>query len=188
MVRSIPFILLALAEVGIKGPQAETYAHILQEEGKKRNFDPVTVVVLIAGESGGRASVVNSQGCVGLGQICLSNFPYCQKGKSYDKARCDAKKARLQSGPVNLRHIAAAISSNREFCNRKTGKRGRTRNQWRHWLPSYGGYNAPSKGVWCGQKKVKGKWVNVPIPKRVQQYMAKRVRIIKAVQRKMRKR
>ena len=188
MFRSIPFILLALAEVGITGPRAQTYATILQEEGKKRNFDPVTVVVLIAGESSGRTSIVNSQGCVGLGQICLSNYKFCQKGVNFDGARCDAKKKQLQSGPYNLRVVAAAITANRKMCNKRTGKRSKkTRNQWRHWLPSYGGYNGRPRGVLCGQKKVKGRWRNVKIPKRISKYMKRRKQVIRAVSRKLRR-
>ncbi len=189
MFRSIPFILLALAEVGITGPRAKVYAPILQEDGKKRGFDPITVVVLIAGESSGRTKIVNHLGCVGLGQICLSNFKYCKKGKHYDGVRCEAKKKQLQSGPYNLRAIASAITVNRKMCNKRTGKRSKkTRSQWRHWLPSYGGYNKLKKGILCGQKKVKGRWKNVPIPRRISGYMKRRVRVIKAVKRKMRRR
>ena len=193
MFRSIPFIIAALAEVGITGATARVYAPILQEEGKKRHFDPVTVIVLIAGESSGRTKIVNPLGCVGLGQVCLSNYKVCQKGNkpdTYNVAKCEAKKRQLQHGPSNLRAIAAGFSANRKFCNEKTNKRTKkTRNRWRHWLPSYGGYNNyKGNNVWCGQKKVKGKWKNVAIPKRIKGYMERRKRIVKAVSRKLSRR
>lgn len=187
MYRSIPFIVLALAEVGVSAPRAKSYAPLLQELGKKHNLDPVTFITIVKGESGWRETIVNSIGCVGLGQICLSNYSVCQRG--FDNAACKAKKAQLQNGHYNLRAMANAITLNRRMCNKRTGKRSKkTRNQWRHWLPSYGGYNKPKLGIWCGQRKVKGKWKNVVIPKRISKYMKRRKRIINAVSRKLRSR
>lgn len=191
MFRSIPVILALLAEVGVTGSRAKTYAPVLQELGKKHNVDPATIISIVKGESGWRAAIVNSVGCVGLGQICLRNYPVCRNG--FNNAACQAKKAQLQNGVYNLRVMASAITSNRNFCNKKTNKRTKaTRSQWRHWLPSYGGYNKPKQGIWCGQKRVKTKrgmrWRNVPISKRIVQYMKRRKRIIRAVNRKMRRR
>lgn len=190
MLRSIPFIIAALAQVGVTGQKAKSYAPILQEEGKKYNIDPVTLIVLINGESGWIASRVNSIGCVGLGQHCLQfQYKFCRKGAGYNKAACDAKKAQYLSGPFNLRATASSINTNRKFCNKKTNKRTKkSRSQWRHWLPSYGGYNKPKQGIWCGQKRVKTKrgwrWKNVAIPKRISKYMRKRKRIIRTLRRK----
>ena len=191
MFRTIPFIIAALAQVGVTGQKAKSYAPILQAEAKRNNLDPVTLIVLINGESGWNSSRVNSIGCIGLGQHCLQfQFKFCQKGASYNKAQCDAKKAPYFNGPFNLRATASSITVNRKFCNKKTNKRSKkTRNQWRHWMPSYGGYNN-HKGnrVWCGQRKVKGRWRNVKIPKRIRTYMERRKRIIRAVSRKLRRR
>lgn len=190
MLRSIPFIIAALAEVGVSGPKAKIYAPILQEQGKKYNIDPVTLIVLVDGESKWNPGVINSIGCVGLGQHCLQfQFKFCQKGPSYNKAQCDAKKAPYLNGPFNLRATARAIYNNRKFCNKKTNKRTKkSRSQWRHWFPSYGGYNRPKQGIWCGQKRVKTKrgwrWRNVAIPKRISEYMKKRKRIIRKLRRR----
>ena len=194
MLRSIPIIIALLGQVGVKGQKAKTYAPILQEVGKKHRLDPATLIVLIDGESHWNPGLVNSIGCIGLGQHCLQyQYKFCQKGSNYNKAQCDAKKAPYFSGPFNLRATARAITTNRKFCNKKTNKRTKaSRSQWRHWLPSYGGYNSPKRGIWCGQKRVKTKrgyrWRNVPIPKRIKMYMAKRVQIIKAVSRRRSKR
>jgi len=188
MFRSIPVILALLAEVGVTGPRAKMYAPVLQEIGKKHHVDPATIISIVKGESGWRAGVVNSVGCVGLGQICLSNYTVCRGGKR-KSAACQAKRASLQNGVYNLKVMAQAISSNRSFCNKKTNKHTKaTRNQWRHWLPSYGGYNRPRQGIWCGQRRVKTKrgirWRNVAIPKRIVQYMKRRKRILRAVRRR----
>ena len=193
MLRSIPFIIAALGQVGVTGQKAETYAPILQQEGKKHGIDPVTLIVLIDGESKWNPGLVNSIGCIGLGQHCLQfQYGVCRQGPTYNKAKCDAKKAPYFNGPFNLRATASSISINRKFCNKKTNKRTKaSRSQWRHWMPSYGGYNKPSQGIWCGQKRVKTKrgyrWENVPIPKRITKYMDKRKRIINALKRQRRK-
>jgi hypothetical protein len=194
MFRSIPFIIAALGHVGVHGGKAKSYAPILQEMGKKHHLDPVTLIVLIDGESKWNPSIVNSIGCIGLGQHCLQfQYKFCRKGAGYNKAKCDAKKAPYFNGPFNLRATASSISVNRRYCNKKTNKRTKkSRSQWRHWFPSYGGYNKPSKGIWCGQKRVKTKrgwrWRNVAIPKRIAMYMKKRKRIIRAISRKRRRR
>lgn len=190
MFRSIPFIIAALAQVGVTGQKAKSYAPLLQAEGKKHHLDPVTLIVLINGESGWNPQLVNSIGCIGLGQHCLQfQYKFCRKGADYDKAACDAKKAPYFNGPFNLSATAGAISANRRMCNTKTNKRTKKgRSQWRHWMPSYGGYNKPKQGIWCGQKRVRTKrgyrWRNVPIPKRINKYMQQRKRIIRAVRRK----
>lgn len=187
MIRSIPFIIAALAEVGVTGPRAQTYAPILQEVGSKHHIDPVTLIVLFDGESNWNSTRINSIGCAGLGQHC---FPVCNpKSSSYDKDKCQTKRAPYLSGPFNIRATAKAIHINRDFCNKKTSKRTKkSRSQWRHWLPSYGGYNSPKRGIWCGQKRVKMKrgyrWENVEVPKRIQQYMSKRKKIIRVVSRR----
>jgi len=191
MWRSLKFITLALKMVGINH-LAPTIAPTIQAEAKARNFDPITMVVLIAGESHGNAGKVNHIGCVGLGQVCVKFiYPYCKKA-TYDKKRCDAKIAQLKNPITNIRRTAAGITANRKMCNKLTRKNRRTRNRWRHWLPSHGGYNKGNfrkkTGVWCGQTLKRGRWVNVPIPNRIQKYMRRRLKVIKAVRRKMRKR
>lgn len=190
MTRSVAFILALLAEAGVTGPRAKTYAPVLRELGIQHKVDPATIISIVKGESGWRETIVNSRGCVGLGQVCLGNYPVCKTG--LNTAACQAKKQQLQNGVYNLRVVAQAITLNREFCNKKTNKRSnKTRSQWRHWMPSYGGYNNPNKGIWCGQKRVKTRkgwrWKNVPIPARITQYMKFRKHIIHAVNRKARR-
>jgi hypothetical protein len=179
MIRSIPVIVAALqfAAPNMSKPTATMYAKIIQEEAKNRRFDPFTMISLIRGESHWNPNLVNHIGCVGLGQVCPQfSYPYCKKGKStYDRAKCDAKRTQLKSGPYNIRLIAASITANRKFCKKKVGIAN-----WRHWMASHGGYNKPSKGIWCGRKKNKrGRWRNVAIPKTISRYMKYRRLLIK---------
>jgi transglycosylase-like protein with SLT domain len=188
MWRSIPFIVAALQEAGVRNHDvAERYATVIQEEAIERNFDPITMVALFEGEAGFNPSVVNASGCVGLGQICVqAKYEYCRPGALFDEARCNAKIGQLKDPVYNIRTAAAAFEKNREFCNKMTNKRtAKTRSQLRHWLPSYGGYNDRRRGIWCGQRKVKGRWKNVRLPKRVAQYMVRRKQLIRAAQNRL---
>ena len=200
MLRSLPFIIAALRMTGLSAGTAGAWAPTIQKQAVKHHIDPITLVALLEGESGGRTGVVNHLGCVGLFQVCVKFiYPYCKKGSSYNKAKCDAKVAQLKNPLVNIAYAAGSISSNRKFCNKLTNKTTRkTRNQWRHWFPSHGGYNKGSlrhkTGVWCGQKYVctkrRGKrcvrrgWRNVAIPKTIQKYMKRRRQIIRQVRRR----
>lgn len=213
MFRSIPVIIALLGEVGVSGVRAKVYAPVLQEVGVKHNLDPATIISLVTGEASWNPSLVNPLGCVGLGQHCVKSiYPYCKPASpKYNRAQCDSKIAQLKNPIYNLRSIGRSITTARKWCNEYTNKRTKkSRSKWRHWMPQYGGYagvpdslgrkaNVSKKhGVWCGQEYVctkrKGKrclkrsWRNVPIPKRIRQYMARRRKIINAVSKKRRKR
>ncbi len=198
MFRSLHVIVAALKIIGVSEGTAKSWAPEIQRQAKKHRFDPITMVVMIEGESHGNPNLVNSIGCVGLLQVCPQFlYPYCKKGKSFNKAKCDAKKAQLKNPIVSIRMTANSITANRKFCKKLTG----SPNLWRHWMPSHGGYNKGNHkkktGVWCGQKYVckkrKGKrclkrgWVNVPIPKTIQRYMKRRRQIIKRLSRRRKK-
>jgi len=175
MIRSLKVIAFAINIASPSTPKAsvDSYAKVIKEEAKKRHFDPLTLVAMVYNESKWNPRVINSINCVGLGQVCLSNYPYCRKDIS--SARCQAKKAQLQDGVYNLRVISRSITLNRKFCRKRTGKPA----LWRYWLASHGGYNVPSRGVWCGQRKVLGKWQDEPIPKTLKRIMRYRKKLIK---------
>ena len=120
-------------------------------------------------ESRWRAGV-SSEKYVGLGQISLLNYRYCQQ--DLNSARCQAKKSSLLIGENNLRAIADSITANRRFCRKKTG-----RAKFHHWLASHGGFNNPDKGIWCGQRKVRGRWVDVAVPHIVQRVIDRQRRL-----------
>ena len=157
---------------------AERYAKVIQEEAKARDFDPFTLVAMVHNESKWSPGVVNSVNCVGLGQVCLSNYAVCRA--SLTSAQCRAKKHQLMDGVYNLRVISNSITLNRKFCRKKTGKPVR----WRYWLPSHGGWNQPSKSIWCGQQLRRGRWVDLPVPKIVQRIMNYRKKLIRKFARK----
>ena len=163
MWRSLKVITLAIqfaAPPSMPKATAEQYAKVIQEEAQARDFDPLMLVAMVHNESRWHRSAYNSVNCVGLGQVCLSNYEYCRNDISNEK--CQAKKQQLYDGVYNLRVIAASVSDNSAFCRKKTG-----RSEWRHWLFSHGGYNKPSQNLWCGQKKTGRDWREVPPPKTI---------------------
>lgn len=139
---------------------ATSYAKVVQREAVEHHFDPYTMVSMVHFESRWRAGVSNEK-YVGLGQVSLLNYRYCRQ--DLNSARCQAKKRSLLIGENNLRAIAYSITANRRFCREKTGHA-----KFHHWLASHGGFNNPSKGIWCGQRKVRGRWVDVAVPHIVQ--------------------
>jgi hypothetical protein len=185
MVRSIAIIIAALqlAAPNMGKPTAKSYAELIQKEARERRFDPFTLIAMVYYESHWNPTLVNHIGCVGLGQVCPQFiWPYCADGKHYDKFRCEQKKAELQNGHYNLQLIASSITANRKFCRKKVGIAN-----WRHWLPSHGGYNSSSKGIWCGRKLVKGRWRNVPIPKSITRVMKYRRQLIRKLTKRRRR-
>lgn len=154
MIRTIQIITAAIqiSAPNLSDSTAQSYAKTLQVEAKARHFDPFTVVAMVHHESHWDARVVNSIGCVGLGQICLSNYPYCRGNKTGEK--CQAKRAQLQNGSYNLRTVAELITRNRAFCRRKTSRPA----LFRYWLASYQGLNSRKREHWCGQHLTRGRW------------------------------
>jgi len=183
MIRAIPIIVAAiqLSQPHMPKQQARRYAVVVRAEAKARSFDPLTLVAMVHHESHWHPSLVNSIGCVGLGQICLSNYSYCRA--DMQSAKCQAKKVQLQGGVYNLRIAADHITRNRKMCRKRTGKPA----LWRYWLPSYQGFNKPSRDVWCGQQRRKGKWVNLPIPRLTTRVMTHRRMLIRKLTRRRRR-
>jgi hypothetical protein len=168
VVRSIQVIVWAILQTQ---PQMSTatargYAKVVQAEAKDHHFDPFTMVSMAHYESRWRAGVGNGR-CFGLVGVCATNYPVCQSDPQ--SAACDAKKAELVVGSTNLRISAGIITANRKFCRRKTGSA-----KFHHWLASYQGLNSPSKGIWCGQRKVRGRWRDVPKHRITTRVMARR--------------
>lgn len=145
---------------------ARSYASVVQREAVEHHFDPYTMVAMVHFESRWRASV-SSEKYVGLGQVSLMNYRYCRD--DLNSPRCQAKKNELLIGENNLRVIAYSITANRNFCRKKTGHA-----KFHHWLASHGGFNDPNRGIWCGQKKVRGRWVDVAVPHIVQRVIDRR--------------
>lgn len=168
MVRSIAVIVWAIlqSQPTMSPATARSYAKVVQAEARDHHFDPFTMVSMAHYESHWVAGAGNGR-CFGLVGVCASNHRACQADPASD--RCKAHRARLLVGTENLKISAALITANRKFCRRKTGSA-----KFHHWLASYQGLNSPSKGIWCGQKLVRGRWQDVPRHRITNRVMARR--------------
>jgi hypothetical protein len=187
MIRSILFIKTA---IGLVQPTMDdglktSYATILQQEAKQRGFDPLTVVAMVENESHWNSRLVgglNNQ-CVGLGQHCLHIYDYCRE-TDYRGARCQEKKAWLLNGANNLRATSSAITKWRAYCRKRTGRSA----LFHRWLYGYQGHGYRDKTKECGMKRTKRGWVDLPKPALVKKVMRRRVELIRATERKLRRR
>ena len=172
MHRSLAAIVCAisLSQPTMSSGTAKGYARVVQEEADARHFDPFTLVSMVHWESRWIASASNGP-CMGLGGVCLTNYRCCQSDP--DGACCAEKRACLLDGGCNLRAAAAAITANRAYCRRTTG-----RALFRHWLPSYGGYNEPPSRT-CGQMRTARGWTNLPVPPLAMRVMRYRRELIR---------
>jgi site-specific DNA-cytosine methylase len=159
MVRSIAVIIWALsaANPSLSAPVAKRYAKTIQVEAKRHHIDPFTLVAIFWHESGVRARAVSRDGeDYGLGQIRARFIGACAKDADPVKkpsAACRAVKSRLLEPTHNIKTTALHISKWRKLCRKKTGRSA----LFHRWLSGYGGV----KGT-CGQRKVKGKWRDLP--------------------------
>lgn len=150
MIRPLAVIVAAilLSRPTLPVAEATRYARILADEAKKHDFDPLTGVAIIHFESRWRPSAVSADGeDWGLGQIRARHLAACRAdddplGNPSDA--CRAAKQTLLVPEVNIRHMAAIISANRELCKEKVGSADLPR-----WLAGYEGLSRPSRDVWC---------------------------------------
>jgi hypothetical protein len=168
MIRPIAKIAAAilLTQPSLPEHRADSYAKVIDREAREHYFDPYTMVSMAFYESSWRQGVGDGR-CWGLMGVCTTNYRVCQREPK--GAACQSKKAMLLNGHENLRVAADLITANRQFCRTKTG-----RAKFHHWLASYQGANKPNRGVWCGQKKVRGRWVDVPKHPYTARVMSKR--------------
>jgi hypothetical protein len=159
MWRPVVMIQLAiqLSSPTLPSSTAKPYAEIIRAEAGKRKIDPYTFVAIATHESSWRASLVGGSArepMIGLGQIRAKNYPACRAGLT--TAGCKAQIAQLQSGAYNLRQMGSIITAWRKLCRRRTGKSA----LFARWLSGYQGTDLVRKTT-CGQRKVKGRWVDV---------------------------
>jgi len=179
--RSVLLIRVAIQVTAPSMPDAtaEAYAEILQREGAKRGFDPITVVAIVENESHWNSHLVGGTDnkCVGLGQHCLQNYAYCRG--SYEDSRCQAQKAYLLNGGNNLVATAQAISGWRKYCRRLTGRDPLVH----RWLFGYQGHSVNNHAHQCGMRRTTRGWVDVPKPPLVKRVLRRRAEILRAAQR-----
>lgn len=180
MIRSIATIAAAIALCAPSMPEKARvgYAKVLRAEAKKHSFDPLTGVAIIWHESSWRAGAVSPDGeDHGLGQIRARYIGACKQDADPVHAPsegCRSVKASLLSGAYNIRLMANQITRWRKLCRKKTGRSA----LFHRWLQGYGGYSKPTRGIWCGQRKVKGRWKDLSKPKAVQDIIRCRRRLL----------
>jgi len=182
MYRSVAIIAWAigLSQPSMPVEQRKTYARVVQQQCKEHSIDPFTVVSLVHHESRWRASAVSPDGeDFGLGQIraryrsgCRRDIPAAQD----NSLSCRAVRAMLLDGAYNIRQIAKTITAWRKKCNKVTGRRALLA----RWLHGYGGMTKPKEGIWCNQRKVRGKWQDIrPLNRQLQEIINHRRRLIR---------
>lgn len=147
MVRSIAVIIAAiqLSNPGLSYPQVESYAKVVQEEAKKRHFDPFSLVSIIHFESWWRPGAVNPNGeDWGLAQAHVPTFPACRQDMESDA--CKAIKQRFLNPIYSIRWAAARITVSRDFCRKHTGGAS-----YHGWLSAWQGTH--KRGKWCRANK-----------------------------------
>lgn len=150
MIRPLAVIVSAilLSRPTLPVAEATRYARALAAEAKEHDFDPLTGVAIIHFESRWQPWQVSADGeDWGLGQIRARFLSACRGDE--DPVRnpseaCRAAKQTLLVPEINLRHMAAIITANRELCKEKTGAADLPR-----WLAGYEGLSRPARDVWC---------------------------------------
>ncbi len=150
MFRALKLIVTAIlmSRPGMPAAEATRYARVLQDEGVKRAFDPLTAVAIVHFETRWRPGLVSPDGeDYGLGQIRARFVGACRSDDDplgHPSDACRAAKASLLAGETNLRRMAVIITANRELCKEKTG-----RDDLPRWLAGYEGLNFPGRDRWC---------------------------------------
>jgi len=150
MIRSVALLVSAIAvsRPGISTREATVYAHVLNEVGAARGFDPLTAVAIIHFETRWQPTQVSPDGeDYGLGQVRARYVGACRSDADPLNApseACMAVKRSLLDGTTNIRRMGEIIAANRQLCLKKTGSAAPAR-----WLAGYQGRNFPSSHKWC---------------------------------------
>ena len=180
MLRGAALIAAAIAAVNPSLPEATrlSYAHGVELAARRAQVDPLLIVAIIHGESRWQPGLVGGLdgACVGLGQVCLHIYPECRDG--FETPACAAKREQLRDPFVNLAMIGVHLSKWRTWCFKKTHHRPHAKNL----LFAYGGWNSPSRNLWCGMTQRHGKWVEAPTPKTVRRTLSTYLNLRRLVQ------
>ncbi len=152
MVRSVILIAAAiqLSQPNMSAKTAKSYATVVQQQAKKRHFDPFSLVAIIHFESWWQPSAVSPGGRdLGLAQIRYQYLGACRADVdpvNKPSEKCAALKASLLNPTFNIRYASAHITRSREFCRKNTG-----RATYHGWLSAWQGTH--KKGKWCRKNK-----------------------------------
>lgn len=152
MVREAWLIAAAiqLSQPNMPAEQAMRYATVVQEEAKKRDFDPFSLVAIIHFESWWTANAVGRGGHdLGLAQIRYQYLGACRNDAdpvTNPSPKCKALKVALLDPIFNIRYASAHITRSRAFCREKVGKV-----TYHGWLAAWQGSH--KRGKWCRKNK-----------------------------------
>lgn len=152
-------VALALAHLAPRMPPAQRaeLAHTFHIVAEKRGLDPLDLVAIAWHESDLRAGAISPDGeDFGLMQVRGRFLAACLDDRN--SKMCKIAKVALLDPHRNIEVAGAAIAAIRSTLCRRTGHKA----TFPRWLQAYGGLNHPrAPGVWCGQRKVKARWVDV---------------------------
>ena len=177
MVRSVAVIAWAIGLSQPSLPQRSrvAYAKTVREVSKEHHIDPFTIVAIGWHESRWRSSVISRDGeDYGIMQIRARYVGGC-RGKPGDSESCKATKASLLNPHVNIRSAARHITEWRKTCRKLTGRPA----LFARWLHGYGGMGNLKRKIICGQQKLKGRWRDLPVRKKLRNIINYRLMLIR---------
>ncbi|MBU0572050.1 MAG: transglycosylase SLT domain-containing protein [Candidatus Omnitrophica bacterium] len=181
MIRSVAVLAWAigLSQPGMPHETKARYARIVQQECKRADCDPFTLVALVHHESRWRPGAVGDGGrAIGLGQIHYQYYGACRTDPDpigNPGRDCLRTRQALFDPEYNLRQTMAQIEKWWATCKQKTGRPA----LMARWISGYGGYSRPPT-VWCNQKRdSRGRWRDLPTPKPVQDIIRYRRHLIR---------
>ncbi len=178
---SLAIILAALhlANPQLAKPVRHNLAHVIAVEAERAHVDPLLMIAIFWHESGVRSGAVSADGeDYGLGQIRARYIGACRHDAdplNNPSQACLAVKSSLLNPNYNIRVTAQVIAKWRKTCQEETG----TRALPHRWLSGYAGESRPPV-VLCGQRKVAGRWRDLPKSGRVRNILHRYKRLLRS--------
>lgn len=167
---------LHLANPTLSKPVRQNMAKTIAIEAERAHVDPLLMVAVFWHESGVRRGAVSKDGeDYGLGQIRARFIGACRHDEDpvhNPSEECLAVKASLLDANYNIRVTAQVISKWRKTCRETTG----TKALPHRWLSGYAGESR--SGAMCGQRKVGGRWRDLPQSSRVRNMLRLHKRLL----------
>lgn len=169
---------LHLANPQLSKPVQRNLAHVIAVEADRAHVDPLIMIAVFWHESGVRSGAVSADGeDYGLGQIRARYIGACRNDTdpvNHPSQACLAVKANLLNPNYNVRVTAEVIAKWRTTCRTATGAKALAH----RWLAGYAGESRPPQTL-CGQRKVGGRWRDLPQSSRVRSILSRYKRLLR---------
>lgn len=170
MIRTTAFVLHVLMQVAPHYQPKEATAELLVELGRRRHFDPFTLMAIVKHESDWNSNAISKDGRdFGLSQVRSTNFKACREDRS--SQGCKTIESMLLEWKFNLEFAAMLIEANREYCKRVVGTDLAV-----YWLNGFTGADS-THGRTCGHVRHGNKWLPAPTPRVVLDILSIRKRL-----------